>query len=117
VSALGFASRDEWEAWLAERHADEREAWVKIVKKGARVPGVSYEDAVETALCYGWIDGLARSLDEDFYAQRFTPRRPRSGWSRSNRDRVARLIEAGRMQPAGLAEVERAQAEGRWDGT
>jgi uncharacterized protein YdeI (YjbR/CyaY-like superfamily) len=114
-SPLAFESRERWEEWLAEHHADAREVWVKLAKKGRGIPSVSYEDAVEVALCYGWIDGQARSLDDDFWTQRLTPRALRSKWSRSNRDRATKLIETGRMKPAGLREVERAKADGRWD--
>jgi uncharacterized protein YdeI (YjbR/CyaY-like superfamily) len=114
-SPLAFESRERWEEWLAAHHADAREAWVKLAKKGTGIQSVSYDDAVEVALCYGWIDGQARSLDDIFWTQRFTPRARRSKWSRSNRDRVTKLIETGRMKPAGLREVERAKADGRWD--
>lgn len=115
MSPLDFESRERWEEWLAEHHANAREVWIKLAKKSAGIPSVSYEDAVEVALCYGWIDGQARSLDGDFWAQRFTPRVLRSKWSKRNRDRATRLIETGRMRPAGLREVERAKADGRWD--
>jgi uncharacterized protein YdeI (YjbR/CyaY-like superfamily) len=111
-----FASKDAWAAWLAEHHASAPELWVKIAKKGSRVPGVTYVEAVEAALTYGWIDGQARSVDDDFFAQRFSPRRARSGWSKINQARATRLIESGEMQAAGLREVERAKADGRWDG-
>ncbi len=82
---------------------------------GVRVDDVTYDEAVEIALCFGWIDGLARGLDERHRLQRFTPRRKRSNWSKRNRERAAALIESGRMQPAGLREVERAKVDGRWD--
>jgi uncharacterized protein YdeI (YjbR/CyaY-like superfamily) len=115
VDPVAFESAEAWEEWLAAHHADAREVWVKLAKKGVDVPSVSYEDAVEVALCYGWIDGQARSLDDRFWMQRFTPRARRSKWSESNRKRVAALIAARRMKPAGLSEVERARADGRWD--
>lgn len=90
--------------------------WIEFAKKGTGVPTVSYVEAVEVALAYGWIDGqVKRSEEEGFYRQRFTPRRPRSRWSQINRDRALALIESGRMRPPGLAEVERARADGRWD--
>ncbi|MDQ3778914.1 MAG: YdeI/OmpD-associated family protein, partial [Actinomycetota bacterium] len=89
--------------------------WVKFAKKGSGIPSVSFEEALEGALCYGWIDGLRRRFDDDFFLQRFTPRRPSSKWSKINRAKARDLIEAGRMRPPGLAEVERAQADGRWD--
>jgi uncharacterized protein YdeI (YjbR/CyaY-like superfamily) len=115
LSSLAFESRERWEEWLREHHANAREVWIKLAKKGTGIPSVSYEDAVEVALCYGWIDGQARSVDDDFWAQRFTPRAVRSKWSRRNRDRATQLIEMGKMKPAGLREVERAKADGRWD--
>ncbi|HLL25476.1 MAG TPA: YdeI/OmpD-associated family protein [Kofleriaceae bacterium] len=89
--------------------------WIKFAKKGSGEPSITVAEAVEVALCYGWIDGQAKSIDDRHYLQRFTPRRAASMWSKINRDRVARLIETGRMRAAGLAEVERAKADGRWD--
>ena len=112
---ISFASRDGWEAWLEEHHADSDGLWLKIAKKGSGVESVTYSQAVEVALCYGWIDGQARKFDEDYYLQRFTPRRSRSKWSKVNRKKATRLIEGGKMKPAGLREVERAKADGRWD--
>jgi len=110
---VAFASRAAWEAWLAAEHERSDGVWLKLAKKGQ--DGVSYAEAVEVALCYGWIDGQARSLDEAYWLQRYTPRRARSKWSKINRDKARALIDAGRMQPAGLREVERAKADGRWD--
>jgi uncharacterized protein YdeI (YjbR/CyaY-like superfamily) len=89
--------------------------WLQIAKKGAPVGSVSYDEALEVALCYGWIDGQKAAGDETHWLQRFTPRKPRSKWSKINRDRAEALIAQGRMTPAGLREVERAQADGRWD--
>ncbi len=110
-----FASRAEWEAWL-EAHTEEADGvWVKLAKKGSGIPTVTYAEAVEVALCFGWIDGQSRGLDELFYLQRFTPRRPRSVWSKLNRVRAEALIASGAMRPSGLREVERAKADGRWD--
>ena len=114
-TALTFASQAEWEHWLEKHHAASAGAWLRIGKKGAGVESVSHAEALESALCYGWIDGQRRALDERFFLQRFTPRRARSTWSRVNRDKATALIEQGRMKPAGLAEVERAQRDGRWD--
>ena len=102
---LHVSGREEWRAWLRENHDTESEVWLVINKKQARQPGVLYEDAVEEALCYGWIDGLARSHDEESYIQRFTPRRPRSNWSDSNKRRVRKLIAMGLMTEAGLAKI------------
>src|SRR5205814_4315444 len=89
--------------------------WLKIAKKGSGVESVSHAEALESALCYGWIDGQRRALDERFFLQRFTPRSARSRWSRINRDKTDELVQQRRMKPAGLAEIERARADGRWD--
>jgi uncharacterized protein YdeI (YjbR/CyaY-like superfamily) len=111
---LPFSSREAWAAWLEEHHGDQDGVWMKLAKKSSGVESVSYADAVEVALCYGWIDGQARSLDDVYYLQRFTPRRKRSNWSDANRAKALELIERGEMKPSGLAEVERAKADGRW---
>jgi uncharacterized protein YdeI (YjbR/CyaY-like superfamily) len=102
-----------WRAWLSEHHGDSDGVWLVTAKKG--VAGVSREDALEEALCHGWIDGQARRRDDETYLQRYTPRRRRSVWSQRNTKLVERLTAEGRMQPAGLAEVERAKDDGRWD--
>lgn len=112
---VAFPSREAWAAWLDEHHTVSTGLWLALRKKDASEPGLSYRDAVEVALCYGWIDGQAGKLDDRFWLQRFTPRRPRSIWSRVNRDRAMALIARGEMKPAGLWEVERAQADGRWE--
>jgi uncharacterized protein YdeI (YjbR/CyaY-like superfamily) len=112
---LTFASRTEWRRWLADEHARTDGAWVRFAKKGSGIEAVARNDAVEEALCFGWIDGQARSVDDDWFMQRFTPRRSRSKWSRLMREKAEELIESGQMQPAGLAEVERARADGRWE--
>jgi uncharacterized protein YdeI (YjbR/CyaY-like superfamily) len=109
-----FACQSEWEAWLETEHATARGLWLKFAKKGAGVDSVTYAEAVEGALCYGWIDGQASSVDERFWLQRFTPRAPRSKWSQINCDRVEALQRQGRLRPAGLAQVERARQDGRW---
>jgi len=108
-------SADAWGRWLEEQHAVSDGVRLAIAKKGGAQPSVSYAEAVEIALCYGWIDGQVGRLNDDHYLQLFTPRRARSIWSKINRDKALRLIEDGRMHPAGLREVERAQADGRWD--
>lgn len=105
---------EEWEAWLAA-DPDLDGVRLRLRKKASRRPGITYPEALDSALCFGWIDGQAGALDEDYHLQVFTPRRPRSVWSQRNRDHVARLTAAGRMRTAGLAEVERAKADGRWD--
>jgi uncharacterized protein YdeI (YjbR/CyaY-like superfamily) len=104
-----------WRRWLSKNHGRAEGVWLKFAKKGSPTPSVSYPEAIEEALCFGWIDGQVRRFDEHFYLQRFTPRRPRSKWSQINREKATQLIEAGRMQPAGLAQIEAAQADGRWD--
>ncbi len=112
---MPFASREAWEAWLEEEHATSDGLWLKIAKKGSGIETVTFAEALDAALCYGWIDSQRGGFDERFFLQRFTPRKPRSEWSRVNREKVAKLMEAGRMRPAGLREVERAKADGRWD--
>lgn len=112
---LLFASRQVWADWLAEQHATSDGVWLKLAKKGTGGASVSMADAQEVALCYGWVDGLAGKFDDDYWLLRFTPRRPRSKWSKINRERAIELIARGEMAPAGLREVERAKADGRWD--
>jgi uncharacterized protein YdeI (YjbR/CyaY-like superfamily) len=113
--ALPFATRAKWAAWLAKHYEEQDGVWVKFAKKASGIPTVSFDEALDVALCWGWIDGQSRSLDELWYLQRFTPRRARSTWSKRNREKVLALIERGEMQPPGLAEIERAKADGRWD--
>ena len=110
-----FRSRKAWETWLARNHDRVDGIWMKFAKKASGIPTVSYDDALEVALCYGWIDGQTRAFDDDWYLQRWTPRRKRSNWSKINREKATALIEAGKMQPAGLAQIEAARADGRWD--
>jgi len=112
---LSFPSAAAWENWLAGHHADSPGVWLRIARKGAPEPTVSYPDALTVALCYGWIDGQKGRLDGEFWRQRFTPRKPGSKWSKINVEKAAALIEAGLMKPAGLREVEAAKADGRWD--
>jgi uncharacterized protein YdeI (YjbR/CyaY-like superfamily) len=115
LPVLFFASRGEFEDWLDENHADSSGLWLKIAKKGSGVESVDYGEALELALCFGWIDSKKRGLDESFFLQRFTPRRPRGKWSQINRMKAEELIAAGAMRSAGLAEVAAAKADGRWD--
>ena len=110
-----FASRAEWEGWLEAEHADCDGIWVRFPKKGTGLPTVDFVEAIEVALCFGWIDGQRKGLDDTHYLQKFTPRRARSKWSQINVEKADALIASGRMKPAGLAEVERAKADGRWD--
>jgi uncharacterized protein YdeI (YjbR/CyaY-like superfamily) len=112
---IAFASPEEWEAWLAQQHASSSGLWLKMAKKATGIPSITYEQALDVALCYGWIDGQKDSFDEQYWLQRFTPRRPKSRWSKVNREKVTALLAGGRMKPAGLREVERAQSDGRWD--
>lgn len=111
---LFFASPQAWEAWLDEHHAQPRGVWLKIAKKGAGIASVSYAEALDAALCYGWIDGQRRSYDDSFFLQKFTPRRAKSVWSQINTQKVEQLVAAGRMKPAGLREIEAARQDGRW---
>src|SRR5512136_3086462 len=111
---LHFTHRDEWRAWLAANHAIAKEAWLVIHKKHASKSGLSLEDAVEEALCFGWIDGVMHRIDDEKFALRFSPRKKSSVWSQVNKRRVAKLIEQGRMTEAGLAKVKEARANGQW---
>ena len=115
LPVLGFPDQAALEAWLEAESATAPGLYVKLAKKSAGVPSVSYAELVESCLCFGWIDGRSNRLDEDFYLQRITPRRARSVWSQKNVDAVEALILAGRMRPTGLAAVDAARADGRWD--
>jgi uncharacterized protein YdeI (YjbR/CyaY-like superfamily) len=115
LPVLHVASRGAWDKWLAAQHETSPGVRLKIAKKGSGARGVSYDDALDTALAYGWIDGQKTTFDDRFWLQRFTPRGPRSKWSQRNRAKALDLIARGTMQPAGLREVERARADGRWD--
>ena len=111
---LSCGSPTEWESWLTAHWRQPTGVWLKIAKKGSRVASVTANEALDVALCYGWIDGTRRRLDETYFLQRYSPRRPRSSWSKVNIARVEALVAAGRMRPPGLAEVEAAKADGRW---
>ncbi|RSZ41235.1 MULTISPECIES: YdeI/OmpD-associated family protein [unclassified Variovorax] len=104
-----------WARWLKRHHASAAGVWLRIAKKDSGIASVDYAAALEEALCWGWIDGQRKSDDAQYFQQRFTPRTKRSMWSQINRDKVLKLIDEGRMQPAGHAEIERAKADGRWD--
>jgi uncharacterized protein YdeI (YjbR/CyaY-like superfamily) len=110
-----FKTQQAWLTWLEKNHAKSSGVWLQIAKKASNLKTVSYLEAVEAGLCYGWIDGQAKSLDESAYLQKFTPRGPRSIWSKINRAKAEALIKSGRMQPAGLAAIERAKQNGQWD--
>ena len=112
---LAFPDRTAWSRWLETEHADSPGVWLKIAKKASGIATVTHAEALEDALCYGWIDGQGAPHDEDFYLQRFTPRRPRSKWSQNNCEKATKLIEQGQMRPAGLAQVEAAKRDGRWE--
>ncbi len=112
---LAFESSGAWARWLQVHHTDADGVWLVLAKKGSGVASVTHGEALDEALCYGWIDGQARSIDEKRYLQKFTRRRARSMWSKRNREKVAALIAAGRMQPAGQREIDRAKQDGRWD--
>jgi uncharacterized protein YdeI (YjbR/CyaY-like superfamily) len=112
---LTFEKPADWQRWLDRQHGKARGLWLKFARKGSGIASIDRTQAVDGALCYGWIDGQGRSLDEQYYLVKFTPRSVRSIWSKINRVKALSLIEQGLMQPAGLAEVERAQRDGRWD--
>jgi uncharacterized protein YdeI (YjbR/CyaY-like superfamily) len=111
---MSFPSAVSWEQWLSDNHRLSRGVWIKFAKKASGIESVTYNEALDEALCYGWIDGQRKSCDEQYYLQRFTPRRPKGLWSKRNVAKIAELSAAGRMQPAGLKEVESAQLDGRW---
>lgn len=115
IVPIHFEGPADFESWLERHGASADELWVLIFKKHTGVASIDWKDAVDVALCFGWIDSQSRRIDDDRYRQRFTPRRPRSKWSKVNRRKVDELIAAGRMREPGLAEVERAKEDGRWD--
>lgn len=111
-----FRSERAFERWLATHHGKDDELWLRIFKKGSGVPTVTFAEALDVALCWGWIDGIRKGHDGQSFLQRFTPRKAKSTWSQNNRDHVARLTKAGRMTPHGQRHVDAAKADGRWDG-
>lgn len=120
LPTLEFESQAAWEAWLEENHATSPGVLVKMAKKGSGIPSITSPEVVETALCYGWIDGQGKSgqkagLGDTYWLLKVTPRRKQSIWSKRNREKVEELIRTGRMRPAGLQEIERAKADGRWE--
>jgi len=112
---ISFSSPAEWEQWLDQNHAISKGIWLQMFKKKSGISSVYYAEALDIALCYGWIDGQLKSIDELSYMQRFTPRRPKSIWSKRNIAHIARLTKEGRMKPAGIKEAEAAKADGRWE--
>jgi uncharacterized protein YdeI (YjbR/CyaY-like superfamily) len=115
VPVKAFKTATLFEAWLAKSHDTSDGIWLRMYKKGSGIQTVTYAEALDIALCYGWIDGQVKKYDEDSWIQKFTHRRPKSIWSKRNREHIARLTKAKRMQPSGLAEVALAKADGRWD--
>ncbi|WP_280268759.1 YdeI/OmpD-associated family protein [Nocardia wallacei] len=114
VEIIAFANAEAFEGWLAEHHTRREGVWIKAAKKSSGLATITSDEMVDAGLCYGWISGQRRSLDEQYYLQKYVPRRPRSLWSRVNVDKVAMLTAAGRMREPGLAEVRKAQEDGRW---
>lgn len=112
---IPFPDAARWDEWLREHHADSPGVWLQIAKRGSGLPSVTAAEAVPIAISWGWIDGQLGALDERHYLQRYTPRRPRSRWSKVNVEHAERLIAAGAMHPAGLAQVDAARADGRWE--
>ncbi|VWB57305.1 hypothetical protein BLA14095_02529 [Burkholderia lata] len=113
--ALTFASQIEWESWLGQNGSTSTGAWLRLAKKGSEQRTVTYEQALESALCHGWIDGQKRAESEQYWLQRFTPRTAKSIWSKLNKDRAEALIATGRMHPSGMCEIEKARKDGRWE--
>ena len=112
---ISFETQQDWERWLTEHHTETEGIWLKIAKKEAGISSVNYAEALESAICYGWIDGQKASFDDKYWLQKFTPRRAKSIWSKVNCTKALALIAEGRMQPAGIRQVELAQADGRWE--
>lgn len=110
-----FVSQQDWESWLEDNHEDSPGVWIKMAKKASGIPSINHKEALEEALCFGWIDGQAKSLDEQYTLRMFTPRRARSTWSKINVGHIERLTNEGRVRPAGQREVDAAKADGRWD--
>ena len=115
LPVVAFKSQQMWDTWLASQPAASKGLWLKLAKKSSGIASVSRTEAIDTALCHGWIDGQLDSFDDDHWLIRFTPRQSTSKWSEKNRARALQLVESGRMQPAGLNEIERAKKDGRWD--
>jgi uncharacterized protein YdeI (YjbR/CyaY-like superfamily) len=116
LPTIAFRSAADWERWLEDNHATADGVWIKVAKKATGIESIRDPEELEVALCFGWIDSRRERLDERYFLQRYTPRRPHSRWSRINCERAERLIAEGRMRPAGLAEIERATTDGRWEG-
>jgi len=115
AESIAFDDVGQWESWLADNHELQSDVWVKLAKKNSGIPSVSNVEALDVALCYGWIDSQRKSCDDRYFLQRYSRRRPKGSWSKVNVGKVEALMAAGRMQAAGLAEVQAAQTDGRWD--
>jgi uncharacterized protein YdeI (YjbR/CyaY-like superfamily) len=113
-AVLPFATKQAFERWLEAHYADQPGLWVKLAKKGRGIASISFDEALEVAMCFGWIDSKTQRYDHDYYVLRYQPRKPRSRWSAGNKVLAGRLIAEGRMRPSGLAQVESAKADGRW---
>jgi uncharacterized protein YdeI (YjbR/CyaY-like superfamily) len=112
---LPFTSKKKWENWLAKQHSKSTGIWLKLAKRGSEIPSVTYDEALEVALCYGWIDGQKKGFDDKYWLQKFTPRGPKSIWSKINTLKAEKLIKSGEMKPAGLKAIQAAKQDGRWD--
>lgn len=115
IPILPFASKKKWADWLAKQHNKSTGVWLKLAKKGSEIPSVTYDEAVDVALCYGWIDGQKKGYDDTFWLQKFTPRGAKSMWSKINTEKAEKLIKSGEMKPTGLKAIEAAKRDGRWD--
>jgi uncharacterized protein YdeI (YjbR/CyaY-like superfamily) len=115
LPVLPFANKKKWESWLARQHGKSKGIWLKLAKRDSGIPSVTYDEAVDVALCYGWIDGQKKGYDDKYWLQKFTPRAPKSIWSKINTERAERFIASGEMKPAGLRAVEAARQDGRWE--
>jgi uncharacterized protein YdeI (YjbR/CyaY-like superfamily) len=115
LPVISFESPQDFDDWLSLNHTQEKGFWLRYFKKGSNLPTITHDQAVDTALCWGWIDGLGNKYDEISYLVRFTPRRPKSIWSQVNVAKVEKLIQSGRMKPSGMIQVEKAKADGRWE--
>jgi uncharacterized protein YdeI (YjbR/CyaY-like superfamily) len=115
LPVISFESKKKWADWLSRQHERSTGVWLKLAKKDSGVPSVTYEEALDVALCYGWIDGQKKGLDASYWLQKFTPRGPKSIWSKINTEKAEHLIASGEMKPAGLTAIEAARNDGRWD--
>lgn len=115
LPTLSFENKEKWLEWLSKQHDKSNGIWLKLAKKDSGIPSVTYEEALDGALCYGWIDGQKKGFDDQYWLQKFTRRGPKSIWSKINTEKAGRLIASGEMKPAGLKAIEAAKQDGRWD--